>query len=1023
MARDSRDSNASTTPGTTGTSAVTPTNADADASSSDTAAKPSSRMVTLFCVFVLCYGVLSVVFMTPLIPALHRKEFGPEDDSDSDTDDSSSHSHFYSYSLSSTLMDLCILSMLIIFTSAIALFRSYKCDELHTLADNPYPHIETHHAGNGQRKTREEIEEEALEESYGPCIHRYMTRKPFLTEIFSMMMSILIVVKCMARLSVEIGTLDEIQPHHPAFWISLLVAACFSTGICLSVDKVCVRMSSIGYFNRQQRRNISTRSANGHDVEGSLEMHMQLEMEQPLLADDSVADDVEEPLIGNNVDEDSRKKSTQGNSNQNGTTGSAGAENESATPDITSDSHYKAGWKDLLSVCYPDIHYFLCAFVFLILAALCQVLIPRYTGNMLDAIAQYSEGNSSADGDDGATNGDIIWKVPGFLINMKKLIVVSILGGVFSGCRGSIFTLVGGRVNVRLRGLLMDSLLAQDIGFFDITKTGDITSRLSSDTTLVGDQVTLNVNVFLRSLVQAIGVLIFMAMLSWQLTLLAFISVPLITMLSRWYGEFCRSLTKLMQKKLADGNTVSEAALSSMPTVRALGAEHTEMGEFHKAMDSYLHLNKKNAFAYVGFASTVTSLPQLITAVVLFYGGLLVMTDGDDHITSGELVSFLLYLSSLSDAFNSIGYIFSSLTQAVGAADKVFELIHRKPKRTSPSVSDNEETNATASDNARGNSTLQRVRSMERGQVEKFRGAGVKPAACAGEVTFNEVSMYYPARPKRQILDKMTLYVPSGNVAALVGPSGGGKSSIVSLIQNLYQTSGGDVYIDGIKVHDLSPDWLSSNVAVVSQEPTLFARSIRRNIMYGLEETDNEPTFEEVQEAARLANASSFIESLPQGYDTDVGERGVQLSGGQKQRIAIARALVRKPKILLLDEATSALDAESEAMVQEAIDNMIAKDRNGTGPDSQGASSMTVIVVAHRLSTVRNADIIFVVEKGKVVESGTHDGLLQNSEGAYANLISRQIKAQNKLERNSSSLSLASSTQTDGVGVSLSGDV
>jgi len=234
-------------------------------------------------------------------------------------------------------------------------------------------------------------------------------------------------------------------------------------------------------------------------------------------------------------------------------------------------------------------------------------------------------------------------------------------------------------------------------------------------------------------------------------------------------------------------------------------------------------------------------------------------------------------------------------------------------------------------------------------------------------------------------------------VAALVGPSGGGKSSIVSLIQNLYQTNSGDIFIDGIKIHDLCPDWLAANVAVVSQEPTLFARSVRRNIMYGLEGTDREPSMEEIKEAARLANAASFIEALPQGYETDVGERGVQLSGGQKQRIAIARALVRKPKILLLDDATSALDAESEAMVQEGIANMISRDR--IKEDGSNALSMTVVIVAHRLSTVRNADIIFVVDKGQVVESGSHDELIQNEEGPYTNLMSRQIKAHDKLDR------------------------
>lgn len=203
---------------------------------------------------------------------------------------------------------------------------------------------------------------------------------------------------------------------------------------------------------------------------------------------------------------------------------------------------------------------------------------------------------------------------------------------------------------MRLRVKLMDSLLSQDIGFFDTTKTGDITSRLSSDTTLVGDQVSLNVNVFLRSLVQAIGVLVFMFLISWQLSLLAFISVPAITVLSKWYGNYVRSLTKLMQKKLADGNSVSDAALGSMPTVRAFDAAHGELHEFEECMENYLALNKRAAAVYVGYCTCITSLSQLVIAVVLFYGGLLVK---DGAITSGQLVSFLLYLSSLSDAFSS----------------------------------------------------------------------------------------------------------------------------------------------------------------------------------------------------------------------------------------------------------------------------------------------------------------------------------------------------------------------------------
>jgi ATP-binding cassette subfamily B (MDR/TAP) protein 9 len=396
-----------------------------------------------------------------------------------------------------------------------------------------------------------------------------------------------------------------------------------------------------------------------------------------------------------------------------------------------------------------------------------------------------------------------------------------------------------------------------------------------------------------------------------------------------------------------------------MRTVRAFGAEKSELQNYKNCMDKYSSLNNKSALAYLGYATTVTSLPYLAIALILFYGGLLIQSNSDDHISKGQLVSFLLYLQSLADAFTSIGYIFASLTQAVGASDKVFELMHRKPRITPPSPPPE----------------------------------GVVPEECKGEVVIRDVDLFYPARPQRKVLDHMNLSAPPGHVVALVGPSGGGKSSLISLIQHLYEPSSGCIMIDGMDVHNINKSWLSRCVSVVSQEPTLFGRSISKNIIYGLEGSQYEPLDEDIKHAAYLANASGFIEALPQGYNTEVGERGVQLSGGQKQRIAIARALVRKPRILLLDEATSALDSESEAAVQDAIDGMLRRGRGNT------SEAMTVIVVAHRLSTVRNADIIYVIEKGRVVERGRHDDLIQVKDGAYYKLVNRQMKLHETIDQ------------------------
>jgi len=635
------------------------------------------------------------------------------------------------------------------------------------------------------------------------------------------------------------------------------------------------------------------------------------------------------------------------------------------------ETSYKAGWKDLLGVCAADWHLILLASIALLLAATGQIFIPRFTGQILDVLV---EGMN--------TPHKSIVEIPGFQRYMISLIFAAMLVGVFSGVRGSIFTIIGARVSARLRYMLMDSLFAQDIGFFDVVKSGDLTSRLCTDTTSVGDQVSLNVNVFLRALVQAIGVLFFMFYIQWQLTIVAFISVPFQTIISKWYGHILRKISKVTQKKLADSNVVSEAAISSMSTVKAFGASKTELEEYNKAMDEYLRMNRKSASFYFLWMSTITIMPQLVIAMVLFYGAMFVQSKENDHMSTGQLISFLLYLSSLGDAFDSMGSVFSGLFQAIGAADKIFELIHRRPRTHGWGELGPVDDKPVAS--------------------STYRDGGLIPDTCEGNVKLENVEMYYPARPNRRILDGITLTAPTGKVIALVGPSGGGKSSIISLIQNLYTVSGGRVTIDNNDVHSINADWLHRNVSVVSQEPTLYARSVRRNIIFGLEGKPNEPTLDEIKHAAYLANASSFIENLPEGYDTNVGERGTQLSGGQKQRIAIARALVRKPTVLLLDEATSALDAESEAAVQDAIDGML---------QSETTKNMTLIIVAHRLSTVINADTIYVIKDGKVVESGNHEELIKNQEGSYFNLVSRQISS-----RSMTSLSLLGGiiSKTDG---------
>ena len=432
--------------------------------------KPSWIPVLILSVFLSIDVVVSLVLFTPLIPRLNAIE------------DESPR-----YTLWGSLWDLGILTALRSFAVIYALVRCYHQDGM----ESPF---NSHHP-NGDKKSREELEEEALEESCLPWFRRYISRYSFPCELISVITASFVVVKCLSRLNVEIGIFDDAKPNNPLFWFALCIAAMAAVVECGFVDSVGERAGKCGQYRRRQngfiRRNISVASRIGSFLN------------IPLLSAEANVDSEENDIeaLGEETNENSELDV-----------------DIRASSDIAGDAEYKAGWTDLIGMCKGDSHLIALAFVFLVAAAAAQIYIPKYTGNILDAL---SEAYNGKDSDQSSTD---VLEIPGFMSNIIKLVIVSILGGIFSGIRGSIFTVVGGRVNVRLRVLLMDSLLSQDIGFFDVTKTGDITSRLSSDTTLVGDQVSLNVNVFLRSLVQSIGVLIFMFMISWKLSLLAFIS-------------------------------------------------------------------------------------------------------------------------------------------------------------------------------------------------------------------------------------------------------------------------------------------------------------------------------------------------------------------------------------------------------------------------------------------------------------------------------------------------------------------
>jgi hypothetical protein len=426
-----------------------------------------------FTVFLFIVDVaLSVLLMTPLVPWFHNHEGGS---------DSTQHHH---YTLAGSLLDVLVLAICRFLTS----FGAYSAAYLRGQIRNEYSFTVYH--PNGTKKTRDELEEEALEQSFGQCFRTYVVREAFAAELVALITTLLGVVKCLLRLQIELGTKRHEEPIHPLFWGAILFASVMAAIEMSLVDSVCVRLGEWGHSNQQQ-------TERGHSPSPMRPFSSTLSL--PLLANDGLEGNTDEG--GGDDDDDDGAIDEAATPASNPDPGSDD-ENVVGVSDIGGDAGYKASWSDLIKLCAPDSGLIIIAFLFLLLAAAAQIYIPKYTGAILDALEQaYSSNDDDNDDspnnmdDDRSGGGDGIDTVPGFMSNVKKLIVVSILGGVFSGVRGSIFTVVGGRVNVRLRLRLMDSLLTLEQGFYDVTKTGDITSRLSSDTTLVGDQVTLNVNV------------------------------------------------------------------------------------------------------------------------------------------------------------------------------------------------------------------------------------------------------------------------------------------------------------------------------------------------------------------------------------------------------------------------------------------------------------------------------------------------------------------------------------------------
>ncbi|XP_078074014.1 antigen peptide transporter 2-like [Mustelus asterias] len=563
----------------------------------------------------------------------------------------------------------------------------------------------------------------------------------------------------------------------------------------------------------------------------------------------------------------------------------------------------------LLTLSRPDLLPLSGAFTFLTLAVIGEMFIPYYTGKVIDLLSSRYDHRA-------------------FLIAVFYMFMTSMGGSISAGLRGGLFMFTMYRLNKRVRNQLFSSLVQQEISFFEATQTGDITSRLSTGTALMSRSIAGNVNIFLRSLVKTVGILFFMFSLSWQLTLLIFIESPLTIVIQKLYNKYHMKLVQEVQDSIAKSNQLAGEIISGIRTVRSFATETEESELFEEKLQATHQLKTKRDIVTAVYLVCHRHVQLAMQLIMLYCGQYLIHTR---QMSSGNLVAFIMYQMDFGMYVRTLVHMYSEMIHSVGAAEKVFEYLDRKSS----------------------------VPNDGKLKIEKLEG----------DVKFQNISFCYPMRPGVQVLKNVSFELKCGEITALVGPSGGGKTTCVALLERFYQPQSGEILLDGKPIEEYEHKYYHNKLGLVGQEPVLFALSIQENICYGLPKCP----LSSVIAAAQRANAHVFIKRLEHGYDTDVGEAGGQLSAGEKQRIAIARALIRQPQILVLDEATSSLDVESEHTIQQAL----SRD-----------TRQTILVIAHRLKTVEKADKIIVIDNGRVVEEGKHEQLMEQK-GYYFRLLQK----------------------------------